>query len=72
MTLTANTAPVDRAFRVTLGLFLLGLGAYIPYTDHVAFMVAPVVGLVLVAVGATGFCPIFAAFGWGETTACRA
>lgn len=71
MTLTTNTAPLDRAFRFTLGLFLLGMGAYVPYTDHVAFMIAPVVGLVLLAVAISGHCPIFSAFGWGENTACR-
>lgn len=70
MTLTTNTAPVDRAIRFSLGMLLLGMGAYIPYVDHWAFIAAPIVGLVLVAVAVTGFCPIFGAFGWGETTAC--
>lgn len=71
MTLTANTAATDRAIRFALGALLLGLGAWIPYTEHWAFLVAPVVGAVLLFVAVTGYCPIFAAFGWGENTTCR-
>ena len=45
MTLTTNTAPVDRAIRFSLGMLLLGMGAYIPYVDHWAFIAAPIVAV---------------------------
>ena len=57
-----NESTTDRAIRVVAGAVLAGLGfaGVIPGAWGIA---AGAVGVVLIATGAIGFCPIYAALG---------
>jgi hypothetical protein len=58
-----NVAGWDRALRTVVGLGLVYFG-FVATGATLAGVVLGVVGLVLVAVGLIGWCPIYAAFGF--------
>ncbi len=62
MKLQVNEGPIDRAVRVIAGIALLG-AAVLGVVAAPLSLVAGVLGTILVATGALGFCPIYAAFG---------
>lgn len=58
---TTNEGTLDRGARVIAGLSLLAL-AFTTLTG-IWQIIAPLVGLILLATGAVGFCPLYALFG---------
>lgn len=56
--LPTNEHPVERALRVLLGLAVLSLAIVGPKT-HWGYL-----GLVLLATGLLGSCPLYTLFGW--------
>lgn len=57
-----NTGPVDRIVRLVLGVVILGLyGALAPPWKYLTLL-----GLIPLATGLTGFCPLYAAVGWNR------
>jgi len=57
-----NEAPLDRVIRVVAGIALLGI-AVLGVIASPLSLVAGAVGVILVATGVTGFCPLYALFG---------
>jgi hypothetical protein len=58
---TANESALDRGIRLVAGLILLAL-VFMTLTG-IWQIVAAVAGLILLATGAIGFCPLYALFG---------
>lgn len=58
-----NTGAVDRVVRVMIGLVLLALTVAGPH------MLWGLLGLIPLATGAVGFCPLYALFGWSTERA---
>lgn len=63
MKLTVNEGLLDRLVRVAAGLGLLAVAALGIVASPVS-LIAGAVGLILVATGAIGFCPIYALVGF--------
>jgi hypothetical protein len=61
--MTANASVVDRVLRGVLGL---ALGAYFLATQHPAWAL---LGVILLATGAVGFCPFYRLLGWSTQAA---
>jgi hypothetical protein len=59
MSITMNESNVDRIIRAVLGVVLLYLGFGGALSGAIA-VVADVVGVVLLATSAIGFCPLYA------------
>lgn len=58
-----NEHVLDRAFRIVLGLVLLGLG-WGGFVQGVPGTVLRIAGFVPVLTGLVGFCPLYRVFGW--------
>jgi len=56
-----NVGTIDRAIRVVIGLALLAL--YFVYPGAWWLWITSIVGVILVATGAVGTCPIYMALG---------
>lgn len=63
MKLTVNEGPLDRLIRVAAGVGLLAIAALGIVASPVS-LIAGAGGLILVATGAIGFCPIYALVGF--------
>lgn len=62
MKLRVNEGPIDRVARIAAGAALVAV-AVLGLVAAPLSLVAGAVGAILVATGATGFCPLYAVFG---------
>ncbi len=58
---TTNEGTLDRGVRLVVGMFMLVLA--LTALSGIWQIVAAVAGLILLATGAIGFCPLYALFG---------
>lgn len=63
MKLQVNEGPIDRIVRVAAGIALLAV-ALLGIVASPLSLVAGAVGVILVATGALGFCPLYALVGF--------
>ena len=63
MKLQVNEGPIDRIVRVAAGIALLAV-ALLGLVASPLSLVAGAVGVILVATGALGFCPLYALVGF--------
>lgn len=62
MKLPVNVGPLDRMARLAAGVALLAV-ALLGVVAAPISIVAGAIGIILLATGATGFCPLYALFG---------
>lgn len=62
MKIKVNEGPIDRVVRVAAGVALLAI-ALVGILASPLSWVAGAVGVILVATGVTGFCPLYSLFG---------
>jgi hypothetical protein len=62
MKIQVNEGPIDRVVRVAAGVALLAI-ALVGVVASPLSWVAGAVGVILVATGVTGFCPLYSLFG---------
>jgi len=62
MKIQVNEGPLDRGVRVAAGIALLGI-AVLGVVASPLSLVAGAVGVILVATGVTGFCPLYSLLG---------
>jgi len=65
MILEKNICPCERIVRIVVGLIIASFAFWGP--KNVWFLL----GLIPVVVGAIGYCPAYAVFGWNTAVSCR-
>ncbi|HEY7636281.1 MAG TPA: DUF2892 domain-containing protein [Gemmatimonadales bacterium] len=61
--MTRNVTTIDRAFRLIIGILILGLYGAL----DAPWRYLTLVGLIPLGSALTGFCPVYAWFGWNRT-----
>lgn len=54
-----NVGPFDRGLRAALGIVMVASLALLPVVGHWVFGMLPMIGMVLLLSGMTGFCPLY-------------
>jgi len=61
--MTRNVTTIDRAFRLVIGILILGLYSAL----DAPWRYLTLVGLIPLGSAVTGFCPLYALLGWNRT-----